>query len=303
MQMSIEKLVSKGLHTMSELSLNEIDWILHEAEAFSKGTSWRPADQTFVANLFFEPSTRTKMSFEVAERKLGLEVLAFDGETSSVQKGETLYDTAKTLESIGAKALVIRHPKSKYYEELEDRLTIPIINAGDGCGQHPSQSLLDLLTIKQEFGTFKGVRVVICGDLRHSRVARSNAEILTRLGAKVLISGPMEWMEGFSDMYPYVSMDTAVERADVIMLLRIQNERHEGGPMSSGELYHLQHGLTIAREANMQRHSIIMHPAPVNRGVEIASELVECRRSRIFKQMENGVFIRMAILKRALQNL
>ncbi|WEG15690.1 aspartate carbamoyltransferase catalytic subunit [Alkalihalophilus pseudofirmus] len=303
MQMSLEKVSVRGLHTMTDLTLQEIDWILAEAEAFSKGMSWRPLNQLFVANLFFEPSTRTKMSFEVAERKLGLEILSFDGETSSVQKGETLYDTAKTLESIGANVLVIRHPQNEYYEEIKSKLEIPVINAGDGCGQHPTQSLLDLLTIKQEFGTFQGLRVVICGDLRHSRVARSNAEILTRLGANVMISGPKEWMEGFGSHYRYISMDTAAEKSDVMMLLRIQNERHQQNNELTNELYHSRFGLTVEREARMQKHAIIMHPAPVNRGVEIASELVESRRSRIFKQMQNGVYVRMAVLKRALEQI
>ncbi|WP_232718717.1 aspartate carbamoyltransferase catalytic subunit [Bacillus sp. FJAT-45037] len=290
------------IHAMSEVPLEVIDRLLDDAEHFSKGALWNPKRQTFVANLFFEPSTRTKMSFEVAERKLGLDVLSFDGETSSAQKGETLYDTSKTLEAIGADALVIRHPKNHFYKELRTNLQIPIINAGDGCGQHPTQSLLDLLTIKQEFNTFKGVRVVICGDLRHSRVARSNAEVLTRLGAEVYISGPPEWMKGFSEIYRYVTMDEAVQRADVIMLLRIQTERHENGQGISQSEYHKQYGLTSKREAAMNTHAIIMHPAPVNRNVEIASELVECKRSRIFKQMENGVFVRMAVLKHALQN-
>src|SRR6476620_3187787 len=163
----------KKLLTMNELSIPEMEEILADAERFANGTIWRPEQQTMVANLFFEPSTRTKSSFEMAERKLGLEVIPFDPGASSVLKGETLYDTARTLESIGVKALVIRHEQDNYFDELLDRqLNIPIINAGDGCGNHPTQSLLDLMTIKQEFKGFKGLKVAIIGDITHSRVAR-----------------------------------------------------------------------------------------------------------------------------------
>ncbi|MED3646155.1 aspartate carbamoyltransferase catalytic subunit [Halalkalibacterium halodurans] len=288
------------LLTMSHLSLEEIEHILHDAQQFENGVLWSPAEKLFVANLFFEPSTRTRVSFEVAEQRLGLHVVNVDGERSSVQKGETLYDTAKTLESIGVNALVIRHRQDRYFEELQDRINIPIINAGDGCGHHPTQSLLDLWTIQQEFDRFSNLIIVISGDLRHSRVARSNAETLTRLGARVYISGPREWMEGYEGVYPYVTMDEAVELADVIMLLRVQHERHDGTVSFTQASYHEQFGLTVKREARMKPKSIVMHPAPVNRNVEIASELVECPRSRIFKQMKNGVAIRMAVLKRAL---
>lgn len=302
MLMNIDIKRNHGLQTMSDLTTTEVKELLQVAQAFADGKTWSPQKPRFAANLFFEPSTRTRFSFEVAERKLGLELLDFDGETSSVKKGESLYDTVKTLESIGADVVVIRHPEDQYYRDLLPKLNIPIINAGDGCGQHPTQSLLDLLTIQQEFKEFKQLDVVICGDLRHSRVARSNAEILTKLGAKVSISGPQAWMSGFEEQYPYLTMDEAVEQADVMMLLRIQHERHHGDEFLTKDVYHQQYGLTLNREKRMQKHSIILHPAPVNRGVEIADELVECRRSRIFTQMKNGVFIRMAVLKRALDH-
>ncbi|KYG35152.1 aspartate carbamoyltransferase catalytic subunit [Alkalihalobacillus trypoxylicola] len=289
----------KGLHKLTDLTLIEIKEILAEAESFSRGATWNSEKQRFVANLFFESSTRTKLSFEVAEKKLGLDVLNFSAETSSVQKGESLYDTAKTLESIGADVLVIRHPKDAYFEELKG-IQIPIINAGDGCGHHPTQSLLDLLTIQQEYGSLNHLNIVICGDLRHSRVARSNAEILTKFGANVYVSGPQAWMNGYAEQYQYVTMDEAVEIADVMMMLRIQHERHHEESFYKENDYHLQYGLTVSREKRMKANSIILHPAPVNRGVEIATELVECERSRIFKQMKNGVAVRMAVLKKAL---
>lgn len=289
------------LLTTTDLSLEEIGHLLEEAQAFSKGKLWQPVDQIFVANLFFEPSTRTKCSFEVAERKLGLQIIPFDVNASSVLKGETLYDTVRTLESMGVRSVVIRHSVDNYFAELASRTNISIINAGDGCGHHPTQSLLDLLTIQQEFAHFSGLKVAIIGDIRHSRVAKSNANILQRLGAEVVFSGPKEWFDDSLLMYgPYEDIETATTTADVVMLLRVQHERHGGEGNFSKECYHSQFGLTEERERRMKLGSIIMHPAPVNRDVEIADSLVECERSRIFKQMENGVFVRMAVLKRAL---
>lgn len=254
--------------------------------------------QIFVANLFFEPSTRTKMSFLVAQRKLGLEPLEFHAETSSIKKGESLYDTARTFEAIGANVLVIRHQKNDWVEEVEGKLSIPIINAGAGTKEHPTQSLLDAYTIYEEFGTFNNINVVIAGDIKHSRVAHSNAEMLTRLGANVYVSGAKS-MQDSNLPYPYLPIDQAIEICDVFMLLRIQFERHETN-ITEAKDYLSHYGLTVEREMNMKDNAIIMHPGPVNRGVEIDSMLVECERSRIFNQMENGVYVRMAILQQLL---
>ncbi|WP_285890139.1 aspartate carbamoyltransferase catalytic subunit [Halalkalibacter oceani] len=295
-----EPQLRQELLSLDLLPVSEITTLLEEAETFSYGKSWRGETEQFVANLFFEPSTRTRYSFEVAEKKLGLEVLSFDAKHSSVQKGETLLDTVKTFEAIGVEAVVIRHPENEYYHDLREHVSIPIINAGDGSGHHPTQSLLDLLTIQQEFGQFAGLTVVIAGDLRHSRVARSNARALKRLGADVRIAGPAEWMAGFTDEYDHLPFDEALGQADVMMLLRIQHERHGGGMRWSKEEYHRQYGLTLERETRMKKEAIILHPGPVNRDVELASELVEAKRSRIFKQMKNGVAVRQAVLKRAL---
>lgn len=290
----------KDILELATLSNDEIYDILHEAERFQKGMHWKPTQQMFAANLFFEPSTRTRFSFEVAEKKLGLETLHFTAEHSSVQKGETLYDTVRTLEEIGANVVVIRHKEERFYHSLKGNLSIPIINAGDGCGNHPTQSLLDLLTIYQEFGAIKGLNVAIVGDIKHSRVARSNAEVLRRLGANVYISGPKYWYD--DTLGDYVDLDNAVEQVDVLMMLRIQNERHHHKLHQTTDeyKYHTQYGLTVERERRMRNTSIIMHPAPVNRDVEIASELIESPKSRIFKQVKNGVYVRMAVLKRAL---
>ncbi|UJW58220.1 aspartate carbamoyltransferase catalytic subunit [Bacillus sp. A116_S68] len=289
----------KQLRTLNDLTLPELQTILFEADTCKTSQDRRWGEQPIVANLFFEPSTRTKCSFEMAEKQLGIDIIPFDVSHSSVQKGETLYDTAKTLEAIGCRALIIRHPEMKYYEQLNG-LTIPIINAGDGAGDHPTQSLLDLLTIKQEFNRFDGLHVVICGDIRHSRVAHTNAKILKKLGARVSYSGPLEWMDPELTSDEYLTMDEAVVQADVLMLLRIQTERHDGEGGYTKETYHRQFGLTVEREMRMKSDSIIMHPAPVNRGVELAGSLVECRRSRIFKQMANGVKVRKAILAHVL---
>ncbi|KAF1681071.1 aspartate carbamoyltransferase catalytic subunit [Bacillus sp. SKDU12] len=289
----------KHLTTMSELSIEEIKDLLQTAQNLKNGKTNNQLSGTFAANLFFEPSTRTRFSFEVAEKKLGMNVLNLDGTSTSVQKGETLYDTIRTLESIGVDVCVIRHNEDEYYKELVSQINIPILNAGDGCGQHPTQSLLDLMTIYEEFHTFNGLTVSIHGDIKHSRVARSNAEVLTRLGAHVLFSGPAEWQDEENPFGTYVSIDEAIASSDVVMLLRIQNERHQSAVSQDGYLN--QYGLTIERAERLKQHAIIMHPAPVNRGVEIDDSLVESKKSRIFKQMKNGVFIRMAVIQRALQ--
>lgn len=292
------------LLTTSQLSEQEIQEIILCAGEFASGKIWQPKEKLFISNLFYEPSTRTKSSFEMAERKLGLEVIPFEVQTSSVLKGETLYDTVKTLEAIGTDALVIRHSADNYFSELEKGIRIPIINAGDGKGHHPTQSLLDLMTIQQEFGSFTGLTVTIIGDILHSRVARSNADALVRLGAKVIFSGPEDWVDqnNLPEGCCYMPIDEAIKSADVVMLLRVQHERHDGKLLFDKNEYHRNYGLTMERERLMKKGSIILHPAPVNRGVEIADELVESPKSRIFKQMENGVYIRMAVLKRALEN-
>jgi len=292
------------LLTTNELKVEEICQLLEDAKRFSEGMVWRPEQQMFAANLFFEASTRTKCSFEVAERRLGLGVIPFEVETSSVQKGETLYDTVKTLESIGVNAIVIRHGQDRYFDDLVGKINIPILNGGDGCGHHPTQSLLDLLTIQQEYGRFDGLKIAIIGDISHSRVARSNADALTRLGADVIFSGPEEWFDYHSlNTARFKPIDEAIREADVVMLLRVQHERHQKKGSFTASEYHRQFGLTLDREKSMKPNSIIMHPAPVNRNVEIADSLVECKRSRIFKQMENGVYVRMAALKRSIESL
>ncbi len=287
--------------TTTDLTVEKINSLLKTAEEFAAGKTLKAVDEIYVSNLFFEDSTRTKTSFDIAQRRLGLNVVPFDVTSSSVNKGESLYDTVRTLESLGVNLAVIRHGKDKYYEELKN-VKLTVINGGDGSGNHPTQTILDLMTIHQEFGKFKGLKVGIVGDVKHSRVANSNAEALRKLGAKVYFSGPEKWFdEGTIINGTYLSIDDLVKEVDVLMLLRIQHERHGEKMKISLESYHRKFGLTTERVKTMKEGAIILHPAPINRGVEIADELVESERSRIFKQMENGVYARMAILKEALE--
>ena len=287
---------------LSRTSTESIEKILKEAQAFSEGKISKIEGDVFAANLFFENSTRTKTSFEVAQKKLGLQVIDFEVDRSSIAKGETLLDTIKTLEAIGVEVAAIRHSETRYYDALQDA-KLSIVNAGDGTGHHPSQAILDALTIIQEFGKIEGLKIGIVGDVKHSRVANSDAGLFRRLGAKVYFSGPEFWFdEGMLVNGTYMQFDDLVKEVDVLILLRIQHERHEKSFNFKSEDYLKKFGLTKEREAKMKPTSIIMHPAPINRGVEIDSELVECERSRIFKQMQNGVFARMAILKYDLEN-
>lgn len=285
----------RSILSMNALSIDEIMSILHDADEFScSRKDWQLSRPRLVANLFFEPSTRTHYSFASAEHQLGCKVEDFESSSSSTQKGETLYDTVKTFETIGYDAVVIRHKQDRYFDELKD-INIPIINAGDGCENHPSQCLLDMLTIYQEFHTFKGIKLAIIGDIDHSRVANSNVDTLKRLGGEVRFSGPEFFV---SNKELYMPVDEAIEWADAVMMLRIQRERHEEAMQMSDAEYLAKYGLTTERVSRMKKHAIIMHPAPVNRGVEIESELVEHEKSRIFKQMANGVLVRKAMIKK-----
>lgn len=254
----------------------------------------------FVANLFFENSTRTRFSFEIAEKRLGTQVINFSAAESSVQKGESIYDTVRTLESMGIDAGVIRLKPIGLLAELAERIQVPLINAGDGNNEHPTQALLDLYTMREVFGELRGLTVSIIGDILHSRVARSNLWALHALGANVKFCAP-ENMQApeLAEYAPYVTMEEALS-SDVVMMLRVQLERHDKGMIRSAEHYREHYGLTMERASRMKPHAIIMHPAPVNRNVEIDDELVEHEKSKIFTQMSHGVPIRMAVIERAL---
>ena len=288
----------KNLFQLSTLSVEKIKEIINLALEFKHGRKENLSHLT-ACNLFLEPSTRTHYSFNMAEFNLGMKVINFDNTNSSILKGETLYDTCKTLESIGVNALVIRSKEDMYFNQLGN-INIPIFNAGDGKTNHPTQSLLDLMTIYEHFNKFEGLNVCIIGDIKHSRVAHTNVEIMRRLNMNVYISGPEEFNDGTAE---YMNFDEAVEKMDVIMLLRVQFERHEGKTGFSNEEYHKEFGLTLERVNKMKDNAIIMHPAPVNRNIEIADDVVECEKSKIFPQMTNGVYVRMASIYMGLNDL
>ncbi len=285
----------KDLLSLKYLSKEEIMDILNDAISFRNGNDFKLSGK-IVGNLFFENSTRTQYSFIVAEEKLDMKVIAFNTMGSSLSKGETFYDTVKTIESFGVDAIVIRHSENQYYNSLKN-LKCSIINAGDGTGDHPTQNLLDLLTIYDEYGKFEGLKIMIVGDIKHSRVAHGNVEIMERLGMKCYISGPKEYMD---DTAEYIDFEKGLEDVDIVMMLRIQNERHGKLVEMTNQEYLEKHGLTQKRVNKMKSTAIIMHPAPFNRGVEIEDSVVECDKSRIFKQMTNGVYIRQSVLKRSL---
>ncbi|MBJ6363181.1 aspartate carbamoyltransferase catalytic subunit [Paenibacillus sp. GCM10012307] len=299
--MTLTQIRQKSLLGLKELGRGEIESILNRAAHWeSHPEKVNPVlTGKFVANMFFENSTRTRFSFEVAEKRLGAEVLNFSAAVSSVQKGESIYDTVRTLESMGIDAGVIRLKPNGILAELAEKVNVPLINAGDGNNEHPTQALLDLYTMRKQFGDLKGLKVAIIGDILHSRVARSNLWALTKFGAQVVFCAPPN-MQAPELGAPIVSIDEAL-KADVIMMLRVQLERHESGMIKSAEEYRQQFGLTVERAARIAPHAIIMHPAPVNRNVEIDDELVEHPQSRIFPQMQNGVPVRMAVIERSLQ--
>ena len=299
--MSSNQIALKNLVSMEHLTNEEVMALIKRGIEFKNGAKVHYDEQHIVANLFFESSTRTHKAFEL---KLGCDLLDFDVKTSSVNKGETLYDTILTMSALGVDVCVIRHPEVDYYKELIESPTITtsIVNGGDGSGQHPSQSLLDLMTIYQEFGHFDGLKVAIAGDLDHSRVAKSNMQILKRLGAELFFAGPDEWRSAeFADYGKFVTIDEVIDQVDVMMFLRVQHERHDYNSIFSKENYHKLHGLTQERYDRMKDNAILMHPAPVNRDVEIADHLVEAPKSRIVEQMTNGVFVRMAIIEAVLK--
>ncbi|CAK8054583.1 aspartate carbamoyltransferase catalytic subunit [Eupransor demetentiae] len=298
---------SKDFLDLSRCSKEEIHELLDLAAAYRDGQQPTALKRDVtVANLFFENSTRTVTSFQMAEHRLGLSRFNINPQTSSMKKGESMGDTLKTLQAIGLDLAVIRHSQTAWYKQLEKdpKLAISLINAGDGAGLHPSQTLLDLLTIRTEFGHFEGLKIVIAGDIAHSRVAKSDARLFKELGMQVYFAGPEEWWEDdLAEFGEFLPLDDCLAKVDVVICLRVQLERLNDQSVASfapADYFH-QYGLTEERAAKMKPGAIIMHPAPVNRGVEIASDLVDGPRSRIFTQMHNGVFARMALLTKVLQ--
>jgi aspartate carbamoyltransferase catalytic subunit len=295
---------SRHLLGISELDPAEIDLILQTSFAM-KEVALRPIKKVpalrgrTVINLFFEASTRTRMSFELAEKRLSADTLGMTTAGSSVSKGETLADTARTLEAMAPDMIVMRHAASGAAHHLARICRGSIINAGDGMHEHPTQALLDAFTILERKGRLKGLRIAIVGDLLHSRVFRSNALLLTRMGAEVVACGPPTLVPVGLDrlgVKATAKLDEAVEGADVVMMLRVQHERMHGLFFPSVREYFSLFGLTGARLQRAASDVIVMHPGPMNRGVEIDSEVADGPQSVILDQVANGVAVRMAVL-------
>lgn len=285
---------------LSDLPVATLESLLKRAQFFSQSPPQdlsRILAHKVISQLFFEPSTRTKSSFEMAAKRLGAQVINFDVDNSSVKKGESLYDTLKTMESLGSDALVIRHADDRVFETLVAQIRTPLVNAGAGKLEHPSQGLLDLFTLEEEFGELAGLKVTILGDVRHSRVAGSLMLVAHRLGLEVAVAGPDEFIPSVLPQNCHRSeLVPALESCDAVMCLRNQFERHVDLALSPAS-FHRDWGLTVERSKLLKPTAIIMHPAPINRDVEIAGALVEAPNSRIFQQMRNGVAVRMAILE------
>ncbi len=294
----------KDLLGIAELSAEEITLILDTAESFRE-VSERPIKKVptlrgkTVVNLFFEPSTRTRTSFEIAEKRLSADSINMSTSGSSLVKGESLVDTALNLQAMAPDLIVIRHGHPGVPHMLAGRIDAGVINGGDGAHEHPTQALLDAFTIRQHKGKLEGLKVVIVGDIEHSRVVRSNIHLLTKMGASVTLAGPRTMMPveveklGVDVVY---TLEEAVAGADVVMMLRIQLERQSRLLFPSVKEYFNLFGLTKARLKRAKRDVIIMHPGPINRGVEIASEVADGSYSVILEQVTNGVAVRMAIL-------
>jgi aspartate carbamoyltransferase catalytic subunit len=297
----------KDLLGIRELDADEINLILDTAEAF-KEVSTRDIKKVptlrgkTVINLFFEPSTRTRTSFEIAGKRLSADTINISVSTSSVIKGETLIDTARNLEAMAPDAIIIRHSSSGAPHQLARLVSVPVINAGDGSHEHPTQALLDALTIREHKGRIAGLRVAILGDIMHSRVARSNTFLLTKLGAHVAVSGPQTLLPpGYEHLVEdgltvTSRIEEAIEGADVVMVLRIQLERQQECFFPSLKEYAVRFGLTAERLGLAKDDVIVMHPGPMNRGIEIASEVADGPTSLILDQVTNGVAVRMAVL-------
>jgi len=294
----------KDLVSIASLTPDEITLILDTADSF-KEVSGREIKKVpalrgkTVVNLFFEPSTRTRTSFELAAKRLSADVINFSPSSSSVVKGETLLDTARNIEAMQADIIVLRHPDAGAAETLANGVKSSVINAGDGWHEHPTQALLDLFTMREKKLNFKGLRVAIVGDIAHSRVARSNIFGLSKLGAEIRAVGPPTMIPVHLDrlgVRVYYDLDEALRGVDVIMMLRLQLERQGRALFPSIREYSRLYGLTAERVRLAEAGALVMHPGPVNRGVEMAPEVADSFSSVILDQVANGVAVRMGIL-------
>jgi len=294
----------KDLLGLEELSKAEIELILATAESF-KEVSTREIKKVpalrgkTVVNLFYEPSTRTRVSFEVAAKRLSADVINIAAQESSVRKGETLVDTGKNIEALKADIIVVRHGASGAPALLARRVGLNVVNAGDGWHEHPTQALLDIFTLREKLGRIDGLKIVIVGDIAHSRVARSNIWGLTKLGAKVCVCAPRILIPpAIEEMGASVSsdIDEALKGADAVNVLRMQFERDEEAAFPEKLEYFKNFGITKERLSRVKKDIIVMHPGPINRGIEISSEVADGANSVILEQVTNGIAVRMAVL-------
>lgn len=284
-----------GIHAMGRLDIERLmaDSSRMRAAIEAGHPITQSLDGVCVANLFFEPSTRTRLSFDLATQRLGGHVITFFPESSSATKGESLRDTVLTLGGIGADILVVRHRLEGIPASVGEWTGLPVVNAGDGANEHPSQALVDAATIHQHFGHLEDLRMAIIGDVAHSRVAGSLIHAMATLGVDLTLVGPEEWLPGESTVPMTTDLDTLMGEIDVAYLLRVQTER--GGVISND--YVGKYGLDSQRAARMSDRAVIMHPGPINRGVEIADQVADSPRSLVVEQVRNGVPARMVILR------
>ncbi len=286
----------------------ELTELLDDAESFVEVLD-RPIPKVpalrgkTVATMFFEPSTRTKLSFEKAAKALGADTMSFSPSTSSLSKGESLKDTVLTVQAMGTDAMVVRHKATGAPWRVAEWVDQPVLNAGDGAHQHPTQALLDALTIRQRFGTLDGLRIGVVGDIRHSRVARSDVFAFNTLGAEVTMVAPKTLLPIQTDGWPAKAsedLDEVLTELDVVYLLRVQAERGGASVFPSLSEYTTRYGMTVQRFSRLKPDTVVLHPGPMNRGVEIAAEVADDDRSLILQQVANGVAVRMAVLFRLL---
>jgi len=288
----------KHLISINDLGQDEIDYVFNATQSFKKGVNNKRLEDKSVATVFFEDSTRTKSSFTLAASKLGMHVLNLEVSQSSITKGESMIDTINTIAAYGTSAVVIRHKESGILKLISNKVNASIISAGEGCFEHPTQSLLDFVTIKEHFGNVKGLKIAIVGDILHSRVARSNIKLLTKLGAHINLVGPTTLVPDYNipNVKVYHNLTDGIMGANVIYVLRIQKERMDLKFISSFEDYARLYQVSHDTLKNADKDVIIMHPGPKNRGVEITSNLADDGKySKVLTQVENGLYTRQAI--------
>ena len=307
------KNIFKKIHLVetADLTKKEIEHILDESKKYitfnkRKIKKINVLEGRTIFNLFFEDSTRTRTSFEVAAKRLGADLINVVVKDSSINKGETLLDTMTTINSMNPDVLIVRHPEEGISKKISESVDASVINAGDGSHEHPTQALLDALTIKNKFENFSKLKIAICGDILHSRVARSNIIILSKLGAKINVIGPKEWLPKSLNKLPvnvYTEMKKGLQNCDIVMMLRIQKERIVGKIMPNQKTYFKKYGLDYNKLKYAKKNAFVMHPGPMNRGVEIDSKLADdVTRSLIQEQVAMGVAVRMACLDLIIKN-